>query len=132
MVTNSKSSARPWQGSLLGIVSGIGVVVLGFILLGLLFARQSINPYVERSPFALLLSAGHFVISLLMVSGIGLSTIITIGIFKGKTWSIILSVFFTGMSLIGAIFAISAIAIILYSLLLYCEIMCLRHPFYSA
>jgi len=125
-----KTSSRPWQGSILGVISIVGVITLIFILGFLLFARDIISPYLIETPFALLLGAGTFVTFMILLFGIILSLSITVGIFKGKAWAIILSIFFTGMSLAEALFSLSVIAIIAYGFLLYLEIMCVRNSFY--
>jgi len=130
MGRNIKTSGRPWQGTILGVISSVGVITLVFILGFLLFAREIISPYLVKTPFALLLGAGTFVSFMILMFGIILSLSITVGIFNGKTWAIILSILFTGMSMIEALFAVSAIAIIAYGFLLYLEIVCVRNSFY--
>ncbi|MBI9065630.1 MAG: hypothetical protein JEZ14_26840 [Marinilabiliaceae bacterium] len=130
MGRNNKTSGRPWQGTILGVISSVGVITLVFILGSLLFARDMISPYLVKTPFALLLGAGTFVMFMILLFGIILSLSITFGVFNGKTWAIILSILFTGMSMIEALFVVSPIAIIAYGLLLYLEIVCVRHSFY--
>lgn len=130
MRRNSKISGRPWQGTILGIISSVGVITLAFILGALLLARDIISPYLVETPFALLLGAGAFVSFMILMFSIILSVAITVGIFNGKAWAIIISILFTGMSIVAALFAVSVMAITAYGFLLYLEIVCVRNAYY--
>ncbi len=122
----------PWQGILLGILGSLGILSLVFILGSLFMAKGLITPYLEETPFALLLGAGSLAVILILTFGIAICISIVYGVFKGQIWAIIILLLFTGMNLLGALFSVSVMAIFSYIFLLYCEIVCVRHPFYNS
>ena len=131
MESKTKKNHLPWQGVFLGVLGSLSVVSLVFILGSLMIAKSFITPYMEETPFALLLGAGTLAVILILTFGIAICVSIIYGIFKGQIWAIIILLLFTGMNLLEALFSVSAIAILVYIFLLYCEIMCVRHPFFG-
>jgi len=121
---------RPWQGTLLGILNIIGLVGLALL---------TIAAFIGGSMLASLIPVWG------MLGGIGMALgfifmaiwilvfFMTRGIFKGQKWTIILSLIFTALGLLGSIMSIKTMffSAIIYAGMLYLEVVCLKDPYYN-
>jgi len=133
--TKNNSSTRPWQGTVLTVFAIINfiflVMLIPFILLiilggGMLGFMENLEPGI-----AMLVGGGGLIL-LLGLLPFGILDIFMIrGFLKGQKWSIVLSLIFSTMSLIGMIFDFTLFSLILIGFLMYLEVTCLMHPFYG-
>jgi len=146
----TEQNTRPWQGTTLGILNIIGIVFLTLILvpmitltvIGFLIGGATAIQMPEFMPEGFMLIGTIAILIGLIISLIFyiLSIIITVGVFKGTKWTIILSIIFSILGVISNI--ISAITntdqinfiiipLIIIAFFLYLEFACLNHPFYN-
>ena len=142
--TNQK---RPWQGTALGILSILSIVVLGITILLLLmvsFGADSLLSQFGQMSGANL-SNYHFAsLGIKWAVGATLLAIIpfwivqffvTRGIFKGTRWTIIYSIVLTGLFILGQLNVVLLPPVLLAfgmnCFMLYLEIVCVKHPYYK-
>jgi hypothetical protein len=112
-----RKSARPWQGTTMGVLAAVdaaATLLLGFILL---FGGSFINGMMGRMQFGGMNAAasgmmmgifagmGLFLALFLLAVGV-LDIFISRGFFEGKFWAVALTSFFVGLSVLGSIFQI--------------------------
>ncbi|MBS2098194.1 hypothetical protein [Carboxylicivirga linearis] len=125
------TATRPWQGTVLGILNAIGVFFGLLAALGFFFAGAAIAPYLEQYGLAMLAGAGTAAIGGIILAFVILGLFITIGIFKGQKWTIILSLIFIGLSLLGNIFSFNIIGLIINGFMFYLAFICLKDAYYN-
>ncbi|MCU4163905.1 hypothetical protein [Carboxylicivirga caseinilyticus] len=125
------STTRPWQGTVLGILNAIGVFFGLIASLSLLIAGAAIAPYLEQSGLAILAGAGTALIGGIVLAFVILGIFITIGIFKGQKWTIILSLILTGISLIMNIFSFNIVGLIINGFMFYLAFTCVKDEYYN-
>lgn len=136
---------RPWQGTFLGVLNIIGLVFLGImsivLLIMLVGGGAAISQMMEQSaemvafPMASMLTTMGAILFIPVLAIFVLVIFITIGIFKGQKWSIIVSIIFTVLGLLSAFTNMQDIqfgSLLLNGFVLYLEIMCIKNPFYNA
>ncbi len=134
--------SRPWQGTLLGVVSIVGLVMAGVMILLIMLGSSFISGMADDPVFSFIFGAGAFMIILLVVPFIVLGVFVTIGMFKGQKWAVIIMLIFTAIALLSALsgsfmgdgggYGHSGLgSIVINGFLLYCEIASLKDPFYK-
>lgn len=137
-------SRRPWQGTFLGVLNIIGLVFLGlitiFLIIMLVGGGAAITQMMQQSaemttlPFASMLGTIGVILIIPVLAIFVLEIFITMGIFKGKKWTVIVSIVFTALALLSAFTNMNSIqlgSLALNGFVLYLEIMCIKHPFYN-
>jgi len=138
MEINQKKITRPWQGTLLGILSLSGVIFSGIrIVLMIMVLTGATNALMNTNCLQAVLSGfgiiGMFSVFILipMVIFFILGIHIMKGVFRGKKWPIILYIIITVPTLIISFLNEYLFLIIIASILFYLEIICIKHPFYN-
>lgn len=131
------NNTRPWQGTLLGIFNVIGLVFLGgamvFIMVMILGGGAIMSQMATETsfPFAQFMGTMGTIVIIPLLAIFVLGVFITLGIFKGQKWAIIVSIVFTILSLLSSLSNAETAYIVVNGVLLYAEIVCLRDPFYN-
>lgn len=120
---------RPWQGTLLGILHIISLILLGLLIIAAFVGGSMIASFLPV--WGMLGGIGMALGFILMALWI-LVFFITRGIFSGKRWAIIVSLIFTGIALLSAIMNISEmlLSLVIYAGMLYLEVICLKDSYY--
>ena len=129
---------RPWQGTVIGVFQIIGIFVLTILALAFIFGAgfigALISKYAQDVDFPVgVIGAGAMLIIGLVVflPLVILNIFITIGIFKGKKWAVIIALIFTSLGILGNLVSFNIFGLVLSGFILYCEIACLKEPFYK-
>ncbi|MQY76740.1 MAG: hypothetical protein GH155_03840 [Spirochaeta sp.] len=131
--TTDIGKSRPWQAAVLAWLS-IAVALLALII-SLLVIKLAYEGFAAGEMGTMIGIFGAAILIFLLPLLV-LSAVITIGNFKGKKWSLILSLIFTGLGFPAAFFTLAIgpavfLAVILFlGLMLWVEIICLKHPYY--
>ena len=135
-----QQNMRPWQGTILGIANILGLAMGAILLTLVLFGRSLLTEMAPPDPmFSFIFSAGALVFIMLVLPFIILEVFVTIGVFKGQKWAVVLMLIFTAIALLSGIAEIFAnsdgyhsyVSIAVHGFLLYCEIASLKDPFYK-
>ncbi|MCD6109209.1 hypothetical protein J7J83_00380 [bacterium] len=132
---------RPWEGTTIGVLDIIGLVLMGIVLVILIFAvigggamlsQMLQGSGMQNFPMASFLATmGTFLLIPVILFFI-LGIFITVGIFKGQKWAIIVSIIFTVLALLSSFSqGVQYLSLALNAFVLYLEIMCVKHPFYN-
>ncbi len=133
--SKSEKVSRPWQGTVLGILYIISIVLLAILLpIMLLMAiggsalgfMSNIN-----SGMATLIGGSMLIMSLFLIGVFILQIFITRGIFKGQKWAVIISIIFAVLDLASLIRNFHIVPFVIIGLFLYLSIACFLHPFYG-
>jgi hypothetical protein len=130
---------RPWQGTVLGVVNIIGLVVSTMVLMLVMFGSSFLAGMADDPVFSFIFGAGALVITLFVLPLIILGVFMTIGLFKGQKWAVILMLIFTVIALISGLGGIAGSVggyndfgnVVVNTFLLYCEIVALKDPYYN-
>ena len=150
---------RPWQGTALGVIDIIGVVMTGFFFLISLFMAEMLSTMFSAQPqimegsvefegaiegleMAPEVGGAMFAGLGLMLGGVFLVTTVlgifmAIGAFKGQKWSPILTIILVGLSIVTTLFGImdatsgTFVALVFNAFVMYCAIMSVKSPFFS-
>ena len=130
---------RPWYGTLLGVLNAIGAGLLGLLSLGVLLLSvmggtilsQMSDSGVQIPSF--ITGAVGLIFLVPMIGLLVLSIFMTLGYFKGARWAVIVSMVFGILSVLSSLGSIrySIAPLVLNGLMLWAEVMCLKHPYYS-
>ncbi len=122
---------RPWQGTTVAVINaiGLGIGIIAFLLF--LFAGSFITTMLEQTQYAMLAQASSMLIAFILLPFLILAFFITRGLFKGQIWTIIVSLIFTGLSLIGNLTTLNFISIVINGFMIYCLVICLNAEFYK-
>ena len=138
MELQNENIVRPWQGTLLGIVNIIGLVMAAFMVLLLMFGSSFLAGFVDEPDFAFIFGLGALFLMLLVIPFIILGVFVTIGIFKGQRWAVIVMLVFTAIALLSALANIFTGtehhawgSLIINGFVFYCEIAVLKDPYYK-
>ena len=134
-----QQNVRPWQGTLLGIANILGLAMGAMLLTLVMFGSSFLASMAQDPVFSFIFGAGALVIILLVLPLIVLEVFITIGVFKGQKWAVIMMLIFTAIALIGGLGELFAdtgghhsyVSFTVHGFLLYCEIAALKDPFYK-
>jgi hypothetical protein len=122
---------RPWQGTTVGVLNIIGIVFSALMVLGLLLGGAAIATALEEAGMAILAGVGTTIIAIALIPIIILAIFITIGLFKGQKWSVIVSLVLTALSALGSVFTFNIFGIIIYGFVIYCLVACMKDPYYN-
>jgi hypothetical protein len=135
---------RPWQGTFLGVLNVIGLVLLGLLSIALIViligGGAALTQMMEQSaeiaafPMASMFTTMGAILLIPVLAIFVLGVFITMGIFKGQKWAIIVSIIFTALSLLSSFANMDSIqwfGLALTAFVLYLEIMCVKNPFYN-
>ena len=130
---------RPWQGTILGLINIMGLGVAVGVLMLVMFGSSYLAGMADDPVFSAIFGAGVFIVTMFVLPFIVLGVFMTIGLFKGQRWAVIVMLIFTVLALISALGGLMAHSsgyndfgsIILNAFLLYCEIIALKNPFYQ-
>ncbi len=123
--------SRPWQGTAVGVLNAIGIG-FGFIGLILLFLGGSlIAGLMESSGMAVMAGLGTTVLAIILLPFLILGIFVTIGLFKGQMWAVIIALIFTGLGLIGNITTFNLVGLLFNAFFIYCFITCMKDPYYK-
>ncbi|MBU1445698.1 hypothetical protein KKD70_00340 [Patescibacteria group bacterium] len=141
VTVSTNGASRPWQGTLIGVVNVIGLVIMGIAMVFFIWVFfggtaliSSFASSAQMTPFLNLLSAIGGLILIPFAVFFVLGVLITRGIFKGKRWAIIFSLVLTILAIASLLFGSSEMsfpALAMNALMLYAEVICLKHPFYN-
>ncbi len=120
------SVSRPWQGTLLGIVITIDMVVMIMAMAFVLIPNFGSGGFLDT---IIVLAVPFFVLKIFIVRGL----------FIGKHWVVATLIFLTALGMLYHVItlfvpgrgAASMISLITLGLILWAEIICLKHPFYA-
>ncbi len=131
----TKPVSRPWQGTVLGIIYVLSIVLMIIILPILLLVALGGSALGFMSNMnnglAMLFGGGMLLMSLFLIATLVLQFFVTRGIFKGQKWAVIVSIVFIALGLSGLIQNFSWTALIIDGVLMYLSIACLLDPFYG-
>lgn len=131
------TNVRPWQGTLLGVLNIFGLVFLGIAMLVILImvtgGGAMLSQMAPQTSFPLPQFIGTMgvIVILPLLAIFVLGVFITLGIFRGQKWAIIVSIVFTILSLITSVSQVETTYILVNGILLYAEIVCLKDPYYN-
>jgi hypothetical protein len=138
-VAASVAVSRPWYGTLLGVLNALGVGLLALVTLGVLLLTvmggsilsQLSDQGVQIPNF--FTGAIGLILLIPMIGFLVLGVFITLGFFKGTRWVVILSLVLGILSTLSALGNLrsSVAPLVINGLVLWAEVMCLKHPFYA-
>jgi len=132
-VVISDQQIRPFVGTLLGWFS-IGGLVLA--LSTTVFISILSYAGFDAGEMGTMIGIFAAIGLLFLIPWLIIKLVLTIGIFKGKKWAVLLSLIFTVVGFFPALFSLGAgffpflVCITFLSLMLWTEIKCLKHPYY--
>ena len=127
---------RPWQGTVLGIfqiIQIVGGIIASFVLsIGLIIGSAFIETFVEHIPFELAVGASVIAIifRVFIIPFTVFGIFLAIGLFKGCIWTVIVSMIFAVLGIIGNIPSFNFFGLAFAGFSLYCCIECIKHPYY--
>jgi len=129
---------RPWQGTVLGIVNIISLAMAAFVVMLLMFGGSFLAGFLNDPAFTFVFGLGSLMLMLLVVPFIILGVFVTIGVFKGQRWAVIIMLIFTAFALLSALASIitdteyNAFGSLIFNgFVFYCEIAALQDPYYK-
>jgi len=130
---NTTTKVRPWQGTFLGVIGIIGLVLSGLGILLLAAVVLGLGAFMSASDLPMLGALGSgFIGFILMLVFFALGIFITIGIFKGEKWSVIAMAAFTALSILQAIFVqFSIFGLLINGFFAWMEYTCYLDSFYT-
>lgn len=148
MELKKTNDQRPWQGTALGILSILSMIVFGIVILLLIMTSLGADVIINRlSQMSGSTSLNDYHVASMGIKWAVGATLLTIipfwivqffvtrGIFKGTRWTIIYSTVLTSLFVLGQINMILLPPILLAfginCFMLYLEIVCLKHPYYK-
>ncbi len=125
------SAQRPWQGTTMGVLNAIGIP-FGFIaVLALIFGGTFIAAALEEAGLAMLAGAGTVVMAAVLIPFLILGIFITLGLFKGQKWAVIVALIFTILGTVGNLVSFSIIPLLINAFFIYCYIVCMKDAYYK-
>ncbi len=125
------SAQRPWQGTTMGVLNAIGIP-FGFIaVLALIFGGTFIAAALEEAGLAMLAGAGTVVMAAVLIPFLILGIFITLGLFKGQKWAVIVALIFTILGTVSNLVSFSIVALIFNAFFIYCYIVCMKDAYYK-
>ncbi|MFH0820439.1 MAG: hypothetical protein V1908_01560 [Candidatus Peregrinibacteria bacterium] len=134
---SNQQVSRPWQGTMLGVLNIISLILLGitlvFFIIMMVGGGAMFSEMVQGSglPIASMFGAMGALLLVPLILIFTLGIFITRGIFKGQKWAIIVTMIFTVLALLYSLFDVVIVSIIINGLFLYAEVICLKNPFYN-
>ena len=118
----SEYDDRPWQGTLLGVISIVHFAVLLIGIYALLTLSQQMS------------GGGGATTWIVLILAAILFTILIINLFKGANWALLIYMIITVLILINALTNLASggiIGLLINGTILGLQIFCLKHPYYE-
>ncbi len=133
-----QNPVRPWQGTVLGVLNIISLVMAVMLLLFMSFGSSFVAQFAPDPMVTAVMGFGMMVVFLLAIPFLVLAVFVTIGVFKGQKWTIIVMLIFSVIGILGGLSEIfsgtvdvSYVSLAINGFILYCEIVALKSPFYK-
>ena len=126
-------TSRPWQATMFAWLSIAGA--LSALIIVLFVTKLAYEGFVAGE-MGTMIGIFGLVGLLFLLPWLILAIVVAIGNFKGKKWSLILSLIFTVIGIPAAFFTLATVPAVLLvvmfflALMLWVEIICLKHPYY--
>lgn len=137
-INNDQMIQRPWQGTALGILEIIGLVIVAIVMLVMIFGAGLIGSVLQKfaddggSAVSTISTTVFVVLGIVVFLPITvLSAFVTWGVFVGKKWAIIIALVLTGLYLLGSLFSFNILGLAIGGFMLYCELICLKNSYYK-
>ncbi|TAJ13273.1 hypothetical protein DMA11_09520 [Marinilabiliaceae bacterium JC017] len=138
MTSEIQIHPRPWQGTVLGIFSILGIVLsfiaIVILVIALMAGGAFLDAFISEIDIpvgAISMTALSGVLLLSFIPIVVLQVFIAIGIFKGQKWAVIIAMIFSIMGLMGNLISFTFYGVAVNGFLLYCEIICLQEAYYN-
>ncbi len=131
---NNKMYKRPFVGTLLGWFSIVGLALA--LLLTVFISFLSYEGF-EAGEMGTMIGIFAAVGLFFIIPWLIFKLVLTIGIFKGRKWAVVISLVFTiigfipGLFMLGTGIGFFLLSIGFLTLMLWAEIKCLKHPYYN-
>ncbi len=125
------SISRPWQGTVMGVLNSIGIAVGVMLSLTLILGASFITALIEDSAFSMVAGLGTTMIGIVLLPFLILGLFVTLGIFKGQKWAVILALVFTILGTIGNIVSFNIIGLVFNAFFIYCLVICVKDAYYN-
>lgn len=133
-----QNPVRPWQGTVLGVFNIISLVVAVMLLLFISFGSSFVAQITQDPMVTAVMGFGVMVVFLLAIPFLVLAVFVTIGVFKGQKWTIIVMLIFSVIGILGVLSEMFSgvgdtpyVPLAINGFILYCEIASLKSPFYK-
>ena len=126
-------TSRPWQAAMFAWLSIAGALSALIIVL---FVTKLAYEGFAAGEMGTMIGIFGVVGLLFLLPWLILAIVVAIGNFKGKKWSLILSLIFTAIGIPAAFFTLAIgttvllVVMFFLGLMLWVEIICLKHPYY--
>ena len=138
MESENQSTVRPWQGTVLGVVNIISLVMAAMMFLFLSFGSSLVAGFTQDPLVTTIMNFGVMVAVLFAIPFLVLGVFVTIGVFKGQKWAVILMLIFSAIAILGGLTELFTgtgntlyLALVINGFILYCEIISVKNPFYK-
>jgi len=127
----SSTGARPWYGTLLGVVNFIGAALsVLFVIAAIVMMTGGMAPGFAGGLGVLFASFG-VILLIGGIIGVVPAFFLGRGYMKGQKWAVIVSLILWVLTLLGGLYQLAYIQIVLHALLVWAAVACLRHPYYN-
>jgi hypothetical protein len=133
-----QNSVRPWQGTVLGVLNIISLVMAGMLFLFISFGSSFVAQFTQDPMVTAIMGFGVMVAVIFTIPFLVLAVFVTIGVFKGQKWTIIVMLIFSVIGILGTLSEMFSgtvdvpyISLAINGFVLYCEIIALKSPFYK-
>jgi hypothetical protein len=129
---------RPWQGTVLAVLNIISLATGFFVFLLIMAGSGFVEGMVHDSSLSMVMGLGRLIIFMIALPVIMLAVFVTIGLFKGQKWSVIIMMIFTILAILNSFTGRFGVdggqvlgSLVVNGFVLYCEIAALKDPFYK-
>lgn len=122
---------RPWQGTTMAILNLIGIVIGFLVSLAFLFGASFLSAFMEDPAFSVIAGIGTSIVGIILLPFLILGIFVTLGLFKGQKWAVIVALIFTAFATIGNLTTFNLIGLLFNAFFLYCLIICMKDPYYG-
>lgn len=150
-MANNVGKSRPWQGTFLGVLDVIGVVIAVLFSILFLFLQgvltsvfnsanyaavttTTANGAVAAGGFMALISGFSYAIGFVLLGSAILGIFLARGAFKGQKWSPIVSIICAVLGVLGSVANYNnsnLIGLILNLFVVYLGVMCVKNSYYA-
>ena len=123
---------------MLGVLNIISLVMAVIVLLFLSFGSSFIAEFTQDLMVTAVMGFGVMVAVLFAIPFLVLAVFVTIGVFKGQKWTIIVMLIFSVIGVLGGLYDMFTgtgdtpfVSLAINGFVLYCEIAALKSPFYK-
>lgn len=134
---------RPWQGTLLGVLAYIGLVLMILVALAIVAGQGFMTSIISGFMQGADAPAESMGLMMGMLSGMGIVLVVIIipfailqyfvakGLMDGKRWTLIFIIVFSVLGLLSALFDVDLTGIIINGVFVALPATVLKHPFYN-